>query len=596
MSQTAGEVSGLPSSLTSKEQAALWAAFSSSQTLEGRLSTWLRVLASRIRAAQSAAVYAKALEATDGVALMATWGDIQNAAELQQSAVQGLDRGLVLIRSIGRTFHLIVRPDHYPDWIVVFEVAPVQHGELQAGLQELRWGAGWLVASVENANSGESRERLARLEVVVDVVERAGRERDVVSAASAVGRAIGAAFPSCLVSVGVFRHEVLSLAARVGEDPDASEERDLRRETLVRTAMAQGGTVLSSVLPEPGLQASPAVLPELGPRVVAIALPGASSVAGVLLCERLDDAAFSPEEIETLEHAARVAAPIIEGKPVSRTKPVTREKRALVGLFGPVRFKWKLGLIILMAGVLVLLGATGDYRAEVSVTIDGAPPRKVTAPFEGKLMDVRLRVGDAVRRGQILARYDDTDLQLERVKLAAEKERLANSAKEARDTQDTSAMDSLTARRKEIEARLALIDDRLAHLQVASPVDGVVQSSVAAIGGRATVQPEDALFTIAQLDGYRLALDASSADQSLLREGQTGIARFGDGAAVPFVITKITGGADQGGGAVRAEAQAQRLGPDMAPGIEGAGEVDVGTQKLVWIWWRRLQKDDRRGG
>jgi hypothetical protein len=82
---------------------------------------------------------------------------------MQQSAIQGLDRGLILIRSIGRTFHLIVRPDHYPDWIVVFELAPVQHGELQAGLQELRWGSGWLVASVENANSGESRDRLARL-------------------------------------------------------------------------------------------------------------------------------------------------------------------------------------------------------------------------------------------------------------------------------------------------------------------------------------------------------------------------------------------------------------------------------------------------
>lgn len=591
MSEQAGELADAGTSLTSQEKAALWAAFSSAGTLDSRLATWLRVLATRIPSARAACVYRRALEAPDGIALAATLGEVSDGAEMQHSAIQGIDRGVILIRSVGRGFHLIVQPDHYADWIVVFEVAPVQSGELQSGLQELRWGAGWLVASVEHLSSRDTQERLARLEVVVDVIEQCGRERDLASAASAVGRAVAGALPPCLVSVGVLRHEVLTLAARIGTDPDASDERDLRREALVRSAITRGGTVLASELPAPGLD-MPAMDPDQGPRIAALALPGVSAVAGVLLCERLDGHAFAPAEIATLEQVARAAGPMLEGKPVSRTRPVTRERRALVGLFGPVRLKWKLALLALLAGVLVLLGATGEYRAPVLVTLDGAPPRKVAAPFDGKLMDVRVRVGESVRRGQVLARYDDTDWQLERVKLTAERDRMGPALREARESTDPAALDTLTTRRKEIEARLAVIDERLATLQLTSPVDGVIQSSVATNQGRATVRGDDVLFSIAQLDGYRLALDAAAADQPLLREGQNGVARLGEGP-VPFVITRLTGG-ETGTGPFRVEAQAQKFGPDMAPGIEGTGEVDVGTQKLVWIWWRRLQPEDRR--
>ena len=593
MSEQAGELTETGTSLTPKEKAALWAAFSSAGTLDGRLATWLRVLATRIPSARAACVYRRALEAADGIALMATWGEVLDGPEMQHSAIQGIDRGIILIRSVSRGFHLIVQPDHYPDWIIVFEVAPVQSGELQTGLQELRWGAGWLVASVEHLASRDNEVRLARLEVVVEVVEQCGRERDLASAAAAVGRAVAAALPPCLVSVGVLRNEVLTLAARIGTDPDASDERDLRREALVRSAITRGGTVLASELPPPG-PGVPAMDPDQGPRIAALALPGAVAVAGVLLCERLDGQSFGPAEIATLEQVARAAGPVLEGKPVSRTRPVTRERRALVGLFGPVRLKWKLALLALLAGVLVLLGATGEYRAPVLVTIDGAPPRKVAAPFDGKLMDVRLGVGDSVRRGQVLARYDDTDWQLERVKLTAERDRMGPALREAKEGADPAAVDALTARRKEIEARLAVIDDRLANLQVTSPLDGVIQSSVATNQGRATVRGDDTLFSVAQLDGYRLALDAAAADQSLLREGQNGVARFGE-AQVPFVITRLTGG-EGGSGPFRVEAQAQKLGPDMAPGVEGVGDVDVGTQKLVWIWWRRLQPEDRRFG
>ena len=110
-------------------------------------------------------------------------------------------------------------------------------------------------------------------------------------------------------------------------------------------------------------------------------------------------------------------------------------------------------------------------------------------------------------------------------------------------------------------------------------------------GPRLAVQGDQPLFSIALLDAYRLLIAASSADQELLREGQTGLAHFSaSGTAVPFTITKITG---QDTGALKVEAQTQRVNTEVGPGTQGEGVIDFGTRKQVWIWWRKLQSDVR---
>jgi multidrug efflux pump subunit AcrA (membrane-fusion protein) len=54
-----------------------------------------------------------------------------------------------------------------------------------------------------------------------------------------------------------------------------------------------------------------------------------------------------------------------------------------------------------------------------AAVMEGAPPRTVSAPFQGVLAELAVRRGDTVKRGQLLARMDDRELQLERLRLGA---------------------------------------------------------------------------------------------------------------------------------------------------------------------------------
>ncbi|MFO1319095.1 MAG: biotin/lipoyl-binding protein [Burkholderiales bacterium] len=574
------------------EKAARWAAFSSAKPFAERISHWLSLIVLRIPSARAARVY-RHHSSEDTFALLGLWdgGSATPAAEYEQSARRGFSRAVTLVRSIGRDFHLVCQPDGYPDWVVVVECAPVQPGELQSALEEIRWGVGWLVAAVEQVAGRDAKLTVRRLDLAVRAARAAGSARDVVSASSAVVSEVAATMPGTLVSLGVFRHNVLSLAGRAGTSSATHAEDDAKREILVRLAITQGSVVVAGALPESEAAAAAGVAPENGVRAAAFPLQMFGNCAGVLLCERLDGPGFDALEMEVLENTAGLIAPLIDLKPVTRGATVSRERRFVAGMFGPVRLKWKLALIALLAVVLFVLGATGEYDAPVGVVVEGHAPRRITAPFDGKLAEVMVRVGDGVRRGQVLARFDDAELQIEKVKLAAERDRLAQvlRAPAAEGEPPPQPTETQVARRKEIETRLTLIDDRLARLQIVSPIDGTVQAAVTAGVRQQPLHGDDPLFTIAQVDGYRIGVQAARDDLAALRDGQIGVARIG-AEEVEFRILRLVPG-DVDGEPVRAEAQALRMSSQIQPGMQGLGRVQVGTRKLVWIWWRRLRQE-----
>lgn len=575
------------------EKAARWAAFSSAKPFAERVSQWLALLMARIPSARAARVY-RHHSTEDSFALMGAWdgGSATPPAEFEQSAQRGFARDVTLVRSVGRDFHLVGQPDGYPDWVVVVECAPVQPREMQTALEEMRWGAGWLVASIEQIAGRDAKLTVRRLDLAVRAARAAGDARDVVSASSAIVSEVANHFPGTLVSLGVYRHNVLSLAGRAGTSAATHADDDARRETLVRLAIAQGNVVVAGALPDSDAAAAAGVAPENGIRAAAIPLQVSGHCAGVLLCERLDGPGFDSLEMEVLENTASLVAPLVDLKPVTRGATVSRERRLVAGMFGPVRLKWKLALVALLAVVLFVLGATGDYEAPVSVVVEGNAPRRLSAPFDGRLAEVSVRAGDAVRRGQVLARYDDAELQLEKIKLLAERDRLAQSFRalpaDAGADPPVAPSEAQLARRKEIDVRLALIEDRLTRLQIVSPVDGTIQAAIGT-NARQPLRADDSLFSIAQVDGYRLAVQADREDLAVMREGQTGEARIGS-ETVEFRILRLVPG-ELEAEPIRADAQALRMSTQMQPGMQGYGRVQVGTRKLVWIWWRRLRQE-----
>lgn len=595
MSQQIGERRTPADPHATTEKAALWAAFSSATSIDTRAAAWLELLARRLPSARAACVFRGNADAGPPE-LMAHWplGALEAADEFAVSASHALAREVACIRSVGRGFHLMSRADGHEEWVIVMECGATPAPELQSALDEIRWGTGWLIAGIQQITGRDHAIVARRAGGALQILEAAGREREVVALSAALADGIAALVPGTLVTVAVHRLNVLSLAARSGPESEAGEpSRDDRRETIIRAAINSEQSVLRTALDDGPIEAEPGGEPPGTHVSLQLFHPHDGQVAGALLCER-STAAFTEDELAIIETVARLAAPLVDMTPVSRQTAVTRERRMLAGLFGPVRLKWKLVLIALLALVLVLLGATGDYEAPVDATVETAPARRLTAPFEGRLAEVSVRAGDIVKRGQLLARLDDTELQQERSKLIAERDRAIQAARggDADASASGTAPETPGAKQRDIEARIVILDERLARMQVTSPVDGVVVGGVAPGGAHRRVEATDELFAIAPLDGLRLLLKADAADVPLLREGQSGrVVMTGDaGAVVPFTIKRIVS-ASESTGDWRVEAQPVGTSAGLAQGAQAQGGVDVGTRKLVWIWWRKLQRE-----
>lgn len=583
-----------------EERAARWAAFSSAGSLAARVEAWIALVAPDLPGARAVAVFRRGAS-PDGHEPVAFWRDaaatVAADADFTASAEQAFARGVGVVRSVGRGFHLLDRPDGEPGYAVVVECHGVQPPDLRQAFDALRWGAGWLAAAVARESGRHDAVVARRAGGAVAVMQAVVRERDVVAVASALSTQLAERLPDALVTVAVWRRNVLSLAARAGRPSDDDAALDDVREALVRAALSSRRSLRCPALvaPDAADRASSEALPPSDEVRACVQLldAGGTQAAGALLCERRDGAAFSDDDLALIEAVAQLAAPLVELSPVSRQVPVTRERRVLVGLFGPVRFKWKLALIVLLAVVLASIGATGDYEAPVDAVVEAAPARRLPAPFEGRIAEVLVHTGSIVRRGQLLARMDSAELQQERARIVAERDKLVQAAR-AQPADGEEKKDDGGAAQREIEARIIALDERLGRTQIVSPLDGVITGGAALQGMRPRVAATDDLFVIAPVDGLRLLLRAAPADVELLREGQTGQVRVGDeAAAVPFVVKRIARG-DGPTGEIRIEALPQGdAAPSLQAGAPVRGYVAVGTRKLVWIWWRRLEHEAR---
>jgi HlyD family secretion protein len=178
------------------------------------------------------------------------------------------------------------------------------------------------------------------------------------------------------------------------------------------------------------------------------------------------------------------------------------------------------------------IAANGSIQAweEASVGAEGSSWR---------LAEVRAQVGDAVRRGQLLARFDtrvaEADLAQLRAAVAEGEAALAEAsanARRARELQGSGALSAqqvtqyLTAERTaqaRLEAQRAAVraqELRLAQGQVLAPDDGVIAARSAAATVGAVVPPGQELFRLIRQGRLEWRAEVTAADLGLLQPGQ----------------------------------------------------------------------------
>jgi RND family efflux transporter MFP subunit len=251
---------------------------------------------------------------------------------------------------------------------------------------------------------------------------------------------------------------------------------------------------------------------------------------------------------------------------------------------------------------LVSASAPGTRSVTSTVTFTGTIHARYDMPISaegegGRITAVLVEAGDHVKKGQVLARLDDSVLlpQLNRLAASVEeaKAQAALSAAEARRARAVSAAGALSAeeiarreataatdeaRVKVAIAQLAEQQARLDKTDIRAPADGVVLTRAAEVGQSASPGGE-ALFRLARDGEVEMRGQVAERDLASLSVGQTAQVYI-TGFDKPFEgKVRLLGAIIDPNSRLGEIRIALKPDPALRPGAFARGEVAVGSAK-----------------
>jgi biotin carboxyl carrier protein len=484
--------------------------------------------------------------------------------------------------------------------VVVLDISPRPDADLQAALRQLHWGAAGLelmFCQQEVARVGETRDKL---QTVLEVIASAAAHDRFVAAGTALATDLATRLACDRVSVG-FMHAGQIRIDAVSHSAQFKERTNLMRSiaTAMDEAVDQNATV--AVPPPQGSsplvrRAHDALIDEQGSGACCtVVMTSLGKPAGAITLERVAKRPFDRATIELCEAVAGLAGPTLEVHRRedrwfgARLADWWREK--LQHLFGPRHAALKLGAISAAVLLAFMLFVKGDFRVSAGTVLEPQLQLAATAPFNGYIKEAPVRAGDLVKQGALLARLDDRDLKIERLKWLSQQEELSKGLRSAFADRNLAQVQIVTAQLEQARAQVARVEEQLGRTTVAAPFDGVVVSGDLSQNLGAPVERGTVLFEVAPLSEFRLVLKVDEGDVAFVEAGQRGALLMSafPNDPIGFEVTKVTPVSTprEGKNFFRVEAKLDRTDPRMRPNMEGVGKVEIDRRSYLWIWTRQ---------
>ena len=578
-----------------------WRALAEASTAEQLCVAWLAVLCRSVVDARSGLVL---LARPDGsFAPAATEPPTQDLRYLADVATEALRTREGVVRQDAPGRALLAYPLALQDRLAGAIVVDVVAGDdvaLDRALRMMHWGAGWLVDMLHQRELGEQQASVRQGRFLLDTLLALVEERSEREAALALVNRLGRELDCHQVQLGVARGKtvrVLAMSNSAWFDERSGivtlaaqamhEAFDQRRRIDWPAPEAVAATLVSAAHRRYAEQAGSSAL-------CTLPLVGATRIAGVLMLER--DRPFDAEERAYLGTLALALAPAFELQREAGQGAAMRLLRTGRRWLGRVTDSShpaiKLGVGVALLVVVVLALVPAPFRIPAQALVEGSVQRAVVAPFEGFVREAPARAGDTVKAGQVLARLEDKDLRLERVRWeseleVAQRKELEAMAKGSRVEQRLAAAQANQAR-----AQLDLTLTRLERAAVSAPFDGIVVKGDLSQQLGSPVEVGKVLFEVAPLDSWRVVLKVDERDIGFVQVGAPGnlVLSSLPGAVWPFRVRKLTpiAVAEEGRNHFRVEAELGAQAPRLSPNMEGVGKIDAGRRSLLWTWTRPL--------
>jgi multidrug efflux pump subunit AcrA (membrane-fusion protein) len=477
--------------------------------------------------------------------------------------------------------------------------------QIESIIESMRWGAGWLEAlplsrSLESASSD-----VAKAFTCLDVLAGIEDSADLKSTAIAIANTLATQLKCDRVSVGVRRRSGRSRVIALSHSADFRRKAQLIEaiENAMEEAMDQRSTVVYPEIPQAQRTVSIAhrTLCEASraenPAAMSLLLSDCKGeLVGAVTLERSNGIKFDADAMQLSEAITALIGPVF-GLQAQLNRPISGRlaasaAHAVSAIFGPGRPTLKIGAVC-AAGLLGLAATLqSDYRISAKSIVEPDIRRAAAAPFDGFIRTAKVRAGDAVKSGDLLASLDEQGLQLERSKWQAERNKLIQKQRDAIAKHNRSELVVLDLQIKETQSQTDLAEDNLRRSKILAPFDGTIVSGDLSQMLGAPVEKGKVLFEIAPLATHRVILHVDERDIRYVATGQSGSMALAGmpSTPLPLVLGKITPVTfkEDGRNVFYVEAQLVETNPLLRPGMEGVAKINVGERPVLWIWTRTL--------
>jgi multidrug resistance efflux pump len=568
---------------------------------------WLETQTSLVHAARAGLVVVHNEGAYHPVAL---WPSVDAAGPLielterviaeKSGQIVELPATTASVRTYGIAYPL--QPENEIVAVIALAVAAADTRSLQQAMRQVQWGSAGLQLLLENQSRKRDHARRAALEASVDLLSSVLAESRFDGAAIAFATGLAGLIEADRVSLGFIKKDAvkvdhISHTSQIGERMnlvrliEAAMDEAIDQRTMLRLPAPEGhGRIL--LAHERFTAGEPQA-------VLTLPLYVDGEPVGALMAERPLERPFTDDEAEKVESlSALVVAALEEKRQNDRPlyKKAVEEGRDLLQRYrkpGNLQLKAATGAAAVL--LLFLCLGRGTYWLSADAVLEAREQRVLSAPFDGYVRTAPLRAGDHVRRGEMIAALDDSDLALERAKWMSQYSRAEGLYQDAAAQDDRVQTNVAAAQREEARAQLDLADALIARARIAAPFDGVVVSGDLSqrIGG--SVTKGEQLFAVAPNAGYRADLLIKESRIATVKVGQRGVLHL---SALPsrsfdFTVQKITPKTVAENGTTYFVVEGVLDNADMGsvqPGMQGVGKVEIGGDWLIAIWSRDIRE------
>lgn len=265
----------------------------------------------------------------------------------------------------------------------------------------------------------------------------------------------------------------------------------------------------------------------------------------------------------------------------------------LANFLGAKNTWWKAAAVTASALLIFSVLVPLPYRVNANFIVRADALLHLPAPYEGYLAEVRVRPGDLVKAGDLLLRLDTSDLLVERASALAERQRYQSEMERAEAEGKLADMRAARAAQAQAQARVDLINHRLARAEMRAPFDGVVVDGDLRERIGAVVKPGDVLMKVSQLAGLYVEMRVPERDVDLIAGSERAEVAFTtlpeDTFGVRIERIEPSAQAGREGNVFMLTGELIDEGADwLRPGMSGIAKIESERRTLAWIATHRL--------